>query len=336
MATEPRLGGQGQGALTISQLQQAVDAALSETGLAQLWVVGIVTGLRRKERSSSFELVEYEVDATTVRAVLPVAVFGREGTALMQTLRRADIVLEDGLEASFFGRLETNGAYGPLRLVATEVDPRVAIGATVLARAALVRRLDDSGAMAAQRELRVPPCPLRIGLVSAENTAGRADILGVLRSSPVAFHVVEAKAAMSGPNAAKQVAAAVVGLCRRELDVIVLARGGGPRSDLAAWDSEEVARAIAASPVPVWVAVGHATDRTVADLVAHSSFVTPTAAAAALIARARAVATRQEATATAARHVGELAEARMRSRRATVVAAAALFVILVVIILAVV
>ena len=106
------------------------------------------------------------LDAQRVKAVLPVSVFGAEAAAIAATLAGVDVELADGLEAAFYGRLAANGAYGPLRLVATRVDPRVTLGAAVMARDRLLAELRATGELAAQRRLEVPPLPRRIGLVA--------------------------------------------------------------------------------------------------------------------------------------------------------------------------
>lgn len=273
--------------LTVSQLHDALDEALRSAGLAQLWVTGVVQSLRQRPRYSSFELVEYHPDAQRVKAVLPVSVFGAEAAAIAATLAGVGVELAEGLEAAFYGRLAANGAYGPLRMVATRVDPRIALGAAVVARDTLLAELANTGELTAQRRLQVPALPRRIGLVAGSEGAGRADVLAVLGSSPIAFEVLEETAAMSGAGAAGDVARALARLCGRGAEVVVLARGGGARSNLACWDTPELVRAITRCRVPVFTALGHASDRSVADEVAAQAFSTPSAAAAALVARAR-------------------------------------------------
>jgi len=325
-------GGPAGPGLTVSQLHEALDAAVRAAGMSEVWVTGVVQSLRQKPRYSSFELVEYHPDARRVKAVLPVSVFGAEALAISATLASVDVVLGDGLEAAFYGRLQTNGAYGPLRLVATRVDPRIALGAAVVARDELVAELRRSGEMAAQRRLPVPALPRRIGLVAGREGAGRADALEVLGASPIPFEVLEETAAMSGPTGAGDVARALARLCGRGAEVIVVARGGGARSDLACWDTPELVRAITRCRVPVFAAIGHATDSTVADGVAAQSFPTPSAAAAALVARAEAVASARDAETARRRHQAEVVELRARGRRRLVVAGLAIAVLVLIIV----
>ena len=318
---------------TVSEVHAGLDGALANAGMGQLWVVGTISSLRRTRGFVSLELVEYQPNASTVRAVLPVGIFRRAAADIEQVLAAVGARLEEGVEVALYGRLESNGAYGPLRMVGLGVDPRVAVGAAALARDEAVRQLEASGAMVAQRALVLPAVPRRIGLVSAEEGAGRADVIEVLRRSAHAFEVVEARAAMSGPAAAAQVARALAGLCGKGVDVIVLARGGGARSDLVPFDSAELATAIASCRVPVLAAIGHATDRTVCDMVAHASFPTPSSAAAALVARAEAWARDQQAAVVQVKRAEELVAARRRSRAATLVALVAIAVLVLLLLL---
>ena len=322
--------------LTVSELHAALDEALRSAGLGQVWVTGVVQSLRRKPRYCSFELVEYHPDAQRVKAVLPVSVFGAEAAAIAATLAGVDVELADGLEAAFYGRLAANGAYGPLRLVASRVDPRIALGAAVVAREALMAELRSTGELTAQRRLPVPALPRRIGLVAGSEGAGRADILAVLGSSPIAFEVLEETAAMSGASAAGDVARALARLCGRGAEVIVVARRGGARSNLACWDTPELVRAITRCRVPVFTALGHATDQSVADAAAAQSFPTPSAAAGALlllVARAEAVAKGQEAEAARQAHRLELAHVQARSRRRMLLAGVVIAVLAVLVVL---
>ena len=301
--------------MTVSQLHDALDEALRSASLGHVWVTGVVQSLRRKPRYCSFELVEYHPDAQRVKAVLPVSVFGAEAAVIAATLAGVDVELAEGLEAAFYGRLATNGAYGPLRLVATRVDPRITLGAAVVARDRLLAELRATGELAAQRRLEVPALPRRVGLVAGSEGAGRADMLAVLGSSPIAFEVLEETAAMSGPMAAGEVGRALARLCGRGAEVIVIARGGGARSGMACWDTPELVRAVTHCRVPVFTALGHATDRSVTDAAAAQSFPTPSAAAAALVARAEAVATARKADAARQRHQVEVARLQQRNQR---------------------
>ena len=122
----------------------------------------------------------------------------------------------------------------------------------------------------------MPLLPLRVGLVASPGTEGCNDFLGGLANSGMAFCVTLAPTAVQGKDAPVRVAAAIADLQAEPLDVIVVVRGGGSKADLAAFDQEPVARAVATSGLPVWTGIGHTGDQSVADEVANRSYITPT------------------------------------------------------------
>ena len=133
----------------------------------------------------------------------------------------------------------------------------------------------------------MPLVPLRVGLVASRGSAAWHDVLHELQGSGIGFRISHVDVRVQGQDAAAAVAGAVRTLSRRPLDVIVIVRGGGSRTDLAAFDDEGIALAIAGAPVPVLTGLGHEVDRSVADQVAHTAYKTPTACAAALVDRVR-------------------------------------------------
>ena len=310
------------GLFTVSQLHDEIRRALEGAALTRVWVSGVITGLRPGPRFSSWELVEYDDDATKVRAVLPVGAFRRQAAEMAAVLAEVGLELADGLEVALWGHLDPNPAFGRLRLLAEGIDPRASVGAAVVARDRVVAELRASGLLAAQQALTVPETVRRIGLISSPTAAGRADVLAVLERAPEPVQVVEAAAAMAGPQAPGEVARALGILAANHVDLILVARGGGARSDLAPWDSPELARAIAACPTPVWVALGHASDRTVADLAANRSHPAPSAAAAAVVALLEAATHRQAQDLATSRHLADLAVAHRRERYAMALIAA--------------
>jgi len=137
----------------------------------------------------------------------------------------------------------------------------------------------------------MPVVPLRVGLVTSAGSAAFHDFVEELAASGFAFEVGVVDVRVQGANASRRIVYGLRQMAMRDLDVVVLARGGGSRADLAPFDSDVVARAIAVMPVPVVCGVGHETDRSVADEIAHTSCKTPTACAQLLVSRVRTFAT---------------------------------------------
>ena len=122
----------------------------------------------------------------------------------------------------------------------------------------------------------MPDVPLRVGLVASPGTEGYRDFLGQLTGSAFGFQVQVVPVSVQGGGAPNAVARAVTRLCHTDCDVIVVVRGGGSKADLAAFEAEVVARAIALATKPVWTGIGHTGDESLADIVANRACVTPT------------------------------------------------------------
>jgi exodeoxyribonuclease VII large subunit len=170
------------------------------------------------------------------------------------------------------------------------IDPVFTVGGIAANRERALRALAADGLLDANARFPLPLVPLRVGLVTSRGSAAYHDFVHELAASGYAWELSVFDVRVQGAAASRRIAYVLRELARSSIDVVVLARGGGARADLVPFDSELVARAIAAMPVPVLVGVGHETDRSVADAVAHSSCKTPTACAQLLVQRVRAFA----------------------------------------------
>lgn len=191
----------------------------------------------------------------------------------------AGFQLKDGERVLAHGRITIYPQRGELQFVADFVRPE-GVGILAAKFEELRLRLEAEGLFDPARKRPLPRFPHRIGLVTSPTGAVLQDIRNVLtRRWPLAT-VVLAPALVQGAQAAGQVAAALRQLAREpDLDLAIVARGGGSAEDLAAFNDEGVARAIYGFPVPVISGVGHETDVTIADMVADLRAPTPSAAA---------------------------------------------------------
>jgi exodeoxyribonuclease VII large subunit len=166
------------------------------------------------------------------------------------------------------------------------LDPKFTIGDIAQSRDEVMRQLTAEGLLDTNRRVRVSPVPLRVGVVTSVGTAAWHDFRDELERSRIGFQLSVADVRVQGDLAENMVTAAIARFAlRRDLDAIVVIRGGGARNELAVFDSEKIARTIAACPIPVLTGLGHEVDRSVADEVAHTALKTPTACAGALIER---------------------------------------------------
>jgi exodeoxyribonuclease VII large subunit len=279
--------------LSVAELHAAVRRIMAPRFNRRIWVRGEVRDLNDHTRSGHlfFSLCDPGMGRRGRDATLRAACWSTTWAGVRRTLQRAGVVLAEGNEVRVGGRVELNDS-GQVTLIVEVVDVDALVGRLARERAELCSALREDGLWDANRALPLSPLPLRVGVVGAPGTEGFADFRGVLAASRFGFAVTIAPAVVQGPQAAVSIAAAFRALRLAhergaELDVVVVIRGGGSQADLAAFDSERVARAIAATPVPVWVGVGHTGDRTVADELAHRSFATPTALAHGLVAEVR-------------------------------------------------
>jgi exodeoxyribonuclease VII large subunit len=237
--------------------------------LPSLWVEGEVTELRRHERwGSVFFTLKDPGDGSCLPASIP-----------RRTFDALDLGLADGERVHVFGRPELFAGRGEFRLRALSIE-RYGEGAHLAALERLKRRLAAEGLFAADRKRPLPRLPRRIGVVTGSDAAARGDLVTTISQRFPPARIVVAETLVQGPRAAAGIVAALQELCREpEIDVVVVARGGGSVEDLLPFSDEAVVRAIAACPVPVVSAVGHEQDTPLCDLAADARASTPTAAA---------------------------------------------------------
>jgi len=168
---------------------------------------------------------------------------------------------------------------GELQISAEYIEPKGA-GSLQLAFEQLKAKLETEGLFAPERKKPIPSLPSRIGVVTSTQAAALRDILNVLQRRHHSVNVLIFPAQVQGDAASREVAAGVRFFNQHDnVDVIIIARGGGSAEDLAAFNDEALARTVAASEIPVISAVGHETDFTIIDFVADLRAPTPSAAA---------------------------------------------------------
>ena len=185
----------------------------------------------------------------------------------------------DGLQVVVRGRVTVYEDRGELQISAEYIEPKGA-GSLQLAFEQLKAKLEAEGLFAAARKKPIPSLPLRIGIVTSAQAAALRDILNILQRRHHSVNVMIFPAQVQGDAASYEVAEGVRYFNKHDnVEVIIVARGGGSAEDLASFNNEALARIIAASAIPVISAVGHETDFTITDFVADLSAPTPSAAA---------------------------------------------------------
>jgi len=186
---------------------------------------------------------------------------------------------DDGMQIVLRGRVTIYEDRGELQISAEYLEPKGA-GALQVAFEQLKAKLEAEGLFDSSRKKAIPVLPSRIGIVSSPQAAALRDILNILRRRHGSANVLIFPAQVQGEAAALEVSAGVRYFNKaRNVDVIIVARGGGSAEDLAAFNHEGLARAVASSEIPIISAVGHETDFTIIDFVADRRAETPSAAA---------------------------------------------------------
>ncbi|AFM01227.1 MULTISPECIES: exodeoxyribonuclease VII large subunit [Desulfitobacterium] len=202
-----------------------------------------------------------------------------KGVMFRSRAERVRFTPQDGMKILVRGSIRIYERDGTIQLYAEEMQPS-GVGALYLAFEQLKERLAQEGLFAPERKKAIPRYPRRIGIVTSPTGAAIKDILKVMFRRNPQISWILAPAAVQGELAPREVAQAIARLNRHsQVDVIIVGRGGGSLEELWAFNTEEVARAIAASGIPVISAVGHETDVTIADMVADLRAPTPSAAA---------------------------------------------------------
>lgn len=251
--------------LTVSQLTAQLRDVL-EQEFQHVFVTGEVSNAKQQPSGHVyFSLKDRE-------ATLPCVCF--RSTNSMLKFR-----IEDGISVVVRGKLTVYAPKGGYQLVVSSLEP-VGIGDWQLAFEQLKTKLEREGLLEKSRKRLIPMVPRKVGVVTSPAGAAVRDVISAIFRRNQHVSIVIAPAKVQGEGSAEEVAYAISLLnTLKDIDVIIVARGGGSIEDLWAFNTEVVARAVASSSVPVISGVGHETDITICDLVADLRAPTPTAAA---------------------------------------------------------
>ena len=247
----------------------------SDRELADLWIEGEVSNFTRASSGHCyFTLKDSESE---IRCVM----WRNRASQLGWLPTTGDLVEAHGYVSVY----ERGGAY---QFYADILRESGAVGARWREFLELKARLESEGLFDASRKRPLPEWPRRIGVITSPTGAALQDILNVLKARYPLVEVVLSPSLVQGLEAPPALVRAIERLdALEDIDVIIIARGGGSMEDLWAFNDERVARALAASEVPIVSGVGHETDFTITDFVADLRAPTPSAAAAAVVPDAR-------------------------------------------------
>jgi len=251
--------------LTVTQLTAQIKSLL-EGAFPEVWVEGELSNLSIPQSGHAYFTLKDE--HAQVRAVM-----------FRSSLRFLKFTLQHGIQVLCRGRVSVYDPRGEYQLILDYIEPK-GVGALQLAFEQLKARLDKEGLFDLDRKKPLPLLPRRIGIITSPTGAAIRDMLRVIKRRHPRMHILLYPVPVQGIDAAPALVEAIRHFnSEKSVDVMIMGRGGGSLEDLWPFNEEPVARAIAASNIPLISAVGHETDYTISDFVADLRAPTPSAAA---------------------------------------------------------
>ena len=269
----------------LSAITNRIQQILGPHTKKRFWVKAEISSGRERGGSFYCDLVETDKDGGII-AKMRCSIWNRDLNSIRRQFKECDLnlKLEDGTSVGFECLLQYNPKFG-LSLKVVGADPAFALGELELKKKEILDRLTKEGLLEPNKKVIVPMLPQKIGLISSKGSAAYNDVLQTLNSAPFGFKIYMADATVQGDKTEQLVLNALGTLAKLDLDLVILVRGGGSKTDLSYLDNEAIARQIASYRFPVWTGIGHETDISILDHVANRYFKTPTAVAEEIVAR---------------------------------------------------
>ena len=272
--------------LSVSQYIGVMNEVLKASQGSGVWVQGEIEGLNSRGKHTYFNIVERGDGGS---AALNVAIWEFNMRKMRPLMEQHRLELANGIKVRLFGSGDLYLERGSFSFKASKIDPRFTLGDLAGLRDEVIQRLKKAGLYEANRRVPLPLVPMKLAVVTSVGSAAHADTLHELTESGLGFDIRVVDARVQGDDAVPSLVGGLkVADSINDVDVILLVRGGGSRTDLLAFDSEVVATAIAQCRKPVFTGIGHEIDVSIADEVANKAFKTPTACAAHVVEMVRA------------------------------------------------
>ena len=224
------------------------------------WVRAEISSGRERGGSFYCDLVETN-DSGDIIAQMRCTIWSRDLAGIRKKFKDCDLdlILDNGTVVGLQCSIQYSPRYG-LSLKATDADPTFALGELELKKKEILERLKKEGLLEPNKKLFVTTLPLKIGLITSHNSAAANDFINTLRQSKFGFRIYLADAIVQGNQAEASVINALNVLEKLDLELVVIVRGGGSKTELFSLDNETIARKIAAYKYPVWTGIGHEID----------------------------------------------------------------------------
>jgi len=279
--------------ITLSELTSQIQQTIRLGFDTPQWIRTEISELRENQGGHCYlELIEKDSDSDTLLAKTKATIWASTYRMLKPYFESSTgQSLRAGMNVLVSVTVEFHGVYG-FSLNIRDIDPTFTIGEMAARRLKIIRQLEQDGIMDMNRQLPFPELPQRLAIISSPTAAGYGDFCDQLNndSSQFAFYIKLYPAVMQGDQAETSMISALEKIYENIdlFDVVIVIRGGGAITDLACFDSYELALNCAQFPLPVIAGIGHQRDVSILDMVAHTSVKTPTAVAEFLISKMQA------------------------------------------------
>jgi len=274
--------------ISLSELTDQIQQTIRLNFDSSIWIRAEISELRENLGGHCYlELIEKDNVSDALLAKTKATIWASTYRMLKPYFESSTgQTLRSGLNVLVAVSVEFHGVYG-FSLNIRDIDPTFTIGEMAARRLQIIRQLEADGIVEMNKQLDFPPLPQRLAIISSATAAGYGDFCDQLSndSSHFSFYKKLFPAIMQGDQAEKSIIAALERIYENieMFDVIVIIRGGGATTDLACFDSYELALNCAQFPLPIIAGIGHQRDISILDMVAHTSVKTPTAVAEFLI-----------------------------------------------------
>ena len=272
---------------SVLQLGNFLKDGLNSLFPQDFWIEGQISNFRIVPKSGHayFDLIDpVSEQGSQPMGKFSVALWNSQRSEIDRTLQnKSDLILANDINVKILAHLDFWPPGGRLQLIMRDVDPQFTFGYLAQEKEKLLQILKIEG-LTEKNKLHVIPSPaLNVALITSVGSAAYADFCDELLNSNFSFNVFARDTRMQGEGSASDIEEGLQIVTSYQPDVIAIIRGGGSTSDLLSFDSESLARAIANSSIPIFTGIGHEIDQSVADVVAHTSYKTPTACAVGLV-----------------------------------------------------
>ena len=267
------MGQEGYTVFTVSELSDILSEIMRSPELQGIFVTGEILHIKSSNGHIYMDLIDPDQKAGTIRTTLRAIIWRSTVPTLGCRFKEGDVV-------TCYGGLNYYGGSSSVSFIVRRMSVQLAgEGKALMAKRALLKKLDDLGLLNPERKRPLPRYVQRLAVVSSPEAAGYHDILDTLSRRFPCEEVRLFPATVQGASAPSSIASAPNEAYRWKPDAIIIGRGGGSKGDLSCFDDEKVAMAMAKSPCPIITAIGHQVDVSVADRLADVCAITPTDAA---------------------------------------------------------